>query len=871
MNVHNLGCVPKLVPDVRNRRLIAVAIVVAGLLAVTALTHLGQSPPAAATTSPGVTQRVSVHDDGSISDFGGYQGTVSADGRWAAFAAYGGLDPVNKGNQRLDIYVRGLIDGHTYLISGGNSALPGNGSTPVPTPLGPADVKANGDSRMPSISADGRYVAFITGATNIVPNVVSGSTVIVICDRDPKGTGHLDRPRDYSCFLAAESPQPYPQYSLPTFAGRPSLSADASRLTWFDSGSSYGIRADQKITTLQKDQHGALTPKDTRTVTAPLTGNNLAVFGQYNGAKLAADGRHLVGQVSYNPPVCTRACGTPFTTVVDVDLDANDKVTPLAVDKNGRLIPGSPGSSAASGDAHEVAFDFTTASGKQVVYLATREIQPDGGLSPVVTTEVVSKQVSGAEAQGMQPSLSRDGRYLAFVTDDPAVYGGISAPVGVNCFNPESPPPPNSVACQVVMRDLTLDHQRAAARQPMVPAELGSPSVGACGVRSSNTSCAGDGDSVGPTLSGDGGVLVFDSQATNLGPAKGNPNQYTDVFARTLMPGLRIDPIDFGKVQVGQSRTMTTTVHHTGFGPATIVGAGLGGTSPGDFTKGGDTCLKQTLNGEDTCLVTLTYTPTKEGTSDALLVIDTQRNTQIPRQQFSGSIKAAATPVAVVVPPPAGPAFIAVPTTLDFGSRLPLSTTTLPVKVSNAGGSPLHITTTAIVAATPVAGDYTITANGCVGTAVQPAQSCQLSVTFTPHGLVGALPTPDLRTAAIRFDDDAPAGPQLIALTGSMVPPAIQLSPPVVPPGGVIRVTGTGFTPSAKIILHYLNGYPESTIVQSDANGAFSGDLLVFPGNDVGQRTVQAAVDGSAPVVAAVRDLLVVPASLQPPNLVGRR
>jgi hypothetical protein len=43
--------------------------------------------------------------------------------------------------------------------------------------------QANGDSRTPSISGDGRYVAFRSGATNLLPGTMDVSTSIYVCDR----------------------------------------------------------------------------------------------------------------------------------------------------------------------------------------------------------------------------------------------------------------------------------------------------------------------------------------------------------------------------------------------------------------------------------------------------------------------------------------------------------------------------------------------------------------------------------------------------------------------------------------------------------------------------------------------------------------
>jgi len=122
----------------------------------------------------------------------------------------------------------------------------------------------------------------------------------------------------------------------------------------------------------------------------------------------------------------------------------------------------------------------------------------------------------------------------------------------------------------------------------------------------------------------------------------------------------------------------------------------------------------------------------------------------------------------------------------------------------------------------------------------------------------------------LRFDDNAAGSPHLLALSGSVTIPTIKLSPTVGPPGSVITVTGTGFAASSAVLVHYMNGFPESATVNSDANGGFSTPLLVFPLSELGPRTVQASVNGSTPAVAGTAELLVSPGSLTAPEYDSR-
>jgi Calx-beta domain/Domain of unknown function (DUF4214)/WD40-like Beta Propeller Repeat len=78
--------------------------------------------------------------------------SVSADGRYAAFVSEASDLTPNDTNSGSDVFVRDRQTGRTILVSV-NAAGTGPG---------------NGSSRAPTITPDGRYVAFISGSTNLV-------------------------------------------------------------------------------------------------------------------------------------------------------------------------------------------------------------------------------------------------------------------------------------------------------------------------------------------------------------------------------------------------------------------------------------------------------------------------------------------------------------------------------------------------------------------------------------------------------------------------------------------------------------------------------------------------------------------------------
>lgn len=116
------------------------------------------------------------------------QWSVSANGQWAAFASAADDLVPNDTNQEPDVFVRDLVNGTNQLVSvglNGSSALGGGSGNPV-------------------ISADGRYVAFISGASNLVAGPVNtcanvfrrdlqtGATVLVSVGTDGVSPGNSD-------------------------------------------------------------------------------------------------------------------------------------------------------------------------------------------------------------------------------------------------------------------------------------------------------------------------------------------------------------------------------------------------------------------------------------------------------------------------------------------------------------------------------------------------------------------------------------------------------------------------------------------------------------------------------------------------------
>src|SRR5919202_1861025 len=108
---------------------------------------------------------VSVDSAGNLGNSGSYNPSISADGRFVAFTSL--RSNVRRGgtNSSYDIFVRDRLTNTTSRVS-----------------VDSAGNQGNNDSNFPSISADGRFVAFTSLASNIVPGDTNNTGDIFVRD-----------------------------------------------------------------------------------------------------------------------------------------------------------------------------------------------------------------------------------------------------------------------------------------------------------------------------------------------------------------------------------------------------------------------------------------------------------------------------------------------------------------------------------------------------------------------------------------------------------------------------------------------------------------------------------------------------------------
>ncbi len=141
----------------------------------------------------GTTELVSLAQDGTLGDVGASRPSISADGRYVAFSTSSTTFHPADVNGLSDVYVKDRVTGLLTLVSARPEGIPGNGN-----------------SSRPSISGDGRFVAFESNSTDLGPpdsptyvtidvfvrDVLNGTTTLV--DRTVSGAPTIsqsERPR----------------------------------------------------------------------------------------------------------------------------------------------------------------------------------------------------------------------------------------------------------------------------------------------------------------------------------------------------------------------------------------------------------------------------------------------------------------------------------------------------------------------------------------------------------------------------------------------------------------------------------------------------------------------------------------------------
>jgi Tol biopolymer transport system component len=535
---------------------------------------------------------------------------------------------------------------------------------------------------------------------------------------------------------------------------------------------------------------------------------------------------------------------------------------------------GSAGEPSISADGRIVAFTYIAPAGSGVSGVEILAYDRKAGRTEPTSQPVVSDVTVIAR----QPSVSGDGRFIAFTSNGPGVGGRVGTdkvfrhdrqtrttiqvsvnpdgrPISGRASSPSISSDGNVVAfvsdggrsvtledpgpgLQVYARDV------AAKRTERVSAAVGGG--------------AANGAASSPVLAGNGRYVAFASQATNLvdGPGAGAPGLFrrdrqagTTIMVsltpqRTAAQGTSGGPsitpdgnmVAFtsnsqdlaapqaGRVVLAASRLPSDVFLRDISAAETVL---VSVTVDGGSTSGaGDRSYQPAVARGGRYVFFASDSPRMvDGDSDAFVDIFLRDFPPAP----------AVTPTVPTAEPPAP---LVTPAELDLGPiALGAASEPMAAVLKNAGGSPLTVAGASITGAD--AASFEIVADGCAGRVLKGGEACTVTVVLKPGG-------PGDKAARLE-----------IRLRGGATQARIELDPPIGPPGVVTIATGSGFPAGATVRLAWSKGLtPPLDAITMDGSGRFRIGVLVFHNDTVGLRDLIAEpADGTAfpPVMAEMR------------------
>ncbi len=424
------------------------------------------------------TDRVSVDDNGAAGNGQSSSPSINGDGSTVAFVS--SSTNFISGVNGAQIYLHNRQNNQIELISRDNSGTA---------------IQGNGASAAPAISTDGRFVAFVSQATNLLapgtPAIPAGQQIYV-----------RDRQTGITSLVSVDNgTTPNPGNGV---SSAPSISSDGRFVAFVSQATNLlapgtpAIPAGQQIYVRDR-QTGITSLVSVDNGTTPNPGNGASSAPSING-----DGT-VVAFVS----LATNLLAPGIPAVAGQQIYVRDRQlnqTSLAsLDNNVGPNPGNGASDAPSisGDGTIVTFDsFATnllapgipsVTGQQV-YARDRNLNQTSLVS--ADNNVASNPSNGLSRT---PSISSDGRFVSFVS------------AGTNLLAPGIPAVTGQ---QIYVRDRQLNQTSLASQD------------------NTNTNDPGNGPSDSPSTNGTGGFVAFSSQASDL--ATTPPVALTDIYVRAL-------------------------------------------------------------------------------------------------------------------------------------------------------------------------------------------------------------------------------------------------------------------------------------------------------------------------------------------------
>jgi len=401
---------------------------------------------AAASAGVAATERVSVGSDGTQADSFSQAPAVSADGRYVAFVS--GASNLGAGlswNENL-VYVRDRGTGKTECVSVSSDGSPANGGC--------------GDS---AISADGRYVAFDSIATNLDPEGMNQTFNVFVHDRSTGKTWCLNTS---------------PWGTLGNgMSESPSMSADGRRVAFASNSTGLGVEVTGRVNLYVYD----LRSGQKRLVTRSWQGGT--PNGDSHVPAISANGRFVAFQSDARNLV--PGSSTPYGVYVSDLLTGRTERVGVAPGGQDMHADGA----SISDDGRYVAFHGQGETFLGRIYIRDRLTKK---------TILASRGWSADQTprDSVVAKISGNGRYVAFSSTT------VDSPNGVRPGD-----------WRLFVRDLDLNRtSRVDVTSDGAPANGDSGPLGSL------------------AISADGRYIAFSSQATNL--VAGDTNGTDDIFVR---------------------------------------------------------------------------------------------------------------------------------------------------------------------------------------------------------------------------------------------------------------------------------------------------------------------------------------------------
>ena len=265
----------------------------------------------------GTTTRVSCDSSGVQGNEGSYAPSISSGGRYVAFASSASNLVAGDTNGDGDIFVKDLTTRTTTRVSCDSSSVQGNDF-----------------SGYPSISADGRYVAFLSDASNLVAGDTNDMPDVFVKDRTTRTTASVS---SRSGCVTSD-----------IWTDHPSISADGRYVAFFSSASN--------LVAGDTNGHGDIFVKDLTTgTTSRVSCDSGGVQGNHESGEpsISADGRYVAFASYASNLVAGDTNGYPDIFVKD---RTTGTTTRVRCDSSGGQDGSPSGSPSISADGRYVAF-----------------------------------------------------------------------------------------------------------------------------------------------------------------------------------------------------------------------------------------------------------------------------------------------------------------------------------------------------------------------------------------------------------------------------------------------------------------------------------------------------------------------------------